>query len=150
VMRKLKVVFIGGAARLWGPSVASVRSAENGGWSFGEGPLPWGIPTPPPLTRCVVGPHESSLKTASRSAQPFVHSPLQRMSKITTFTHFVVCCRFFSEVGLLFSCRKIFVAQFGAPGTSAWGPGSFNCLDFRFHCHWFSCRQLPLYASLIK
>ena len=122
MMRKLKVVFIGGAARLWGPSVASVRSAENGGWSFGEGPLPWGIPTPPPLTRCVVGPHESSLKTASRSAQPFVHSPLKRMSKITTFTHFVVCCRFFFGSRLIIFLPKNFCGPIRGPRDLGLGP----------------------------
>jgi len=65
-----------------------------------------------------------SPQTASRSSQtqPFVHNPLQRMSKITTFTHLGVCCYFFRSRPIICSCLKIFVTPLGPPGARGSGP----------------------------
>jgi len=55
------------------------------------------------------------------------------MSKITTFTHFVVCY-FFLSIGLLFSCRN-FLCPIRGPQELG-GPSSLNRLNPRFlhHC----------------
>ena len=62
------------------------------------------------------------------------NNPLRRMSKITTFTHFVVCCKFFRSKPI------IFLSNFCGPtqGRRSSEPiGSFNRLNPRFLHHWW-------------